>query len=205
MSERLVAAAAADNARSPIINLFSYNLITFVAFLLTMYLNALINIYYCTLTSLERWHLTFLRQQSMWRKLCIYMAFVVYATFSVACTISLCMRLDHWSLFVFVLPLFLTLMCAWLAFQLINTINLIHLMNKVNDCFLLLNESISISHANSFENSSNASNKSKYSSSSHKYNSNNNNRHSAMSQTSGLNNAAAGATGSVYFKSYSNN
>ncbi len=66
-------------------------------------------------------------------------------------------------------------------------------MNKVNDCFLLLNESISISHANSFENSSNLSNKSK---NLQKNGNGNNHRNSPVSQTSGNAGAPNKATNS---------
>ncbi len=38
-------------------NLLSLNLITFICFLLTFYLKSMLSIYYCSLTSLERWNL----------------------------------------------------------------------------------------------------------------------------------------------------
>ena len=163
---------------SSIINLFSYNLLTFFCFLLTFYLKSLLSIYYCTLTSLERWNLSFLCKRSVWRKLFIYFSFLVYLIFALSCTISLCIKLKSW-LFL-ILPFYLLLTLIWCAFQLLNTINLTHLMNKISDCFLLLNESNSISNTNSFENSSNVSKKSR--TTSHIYNPNN--RNSGLSQSS---------------------
>jgi hypothetical protein len=177
---------------SSIINLFSYNLLTFFCFLLTFYFKSILSIYYCTLTGLERWNLSFLCKLSFWRKLSIYVSFLVYLLFILTCTIALCIKLKNWSLLS--LPFYLFISFIWACFQLLNTINLTHLMNKINDCFLLLNESNSLSQANSFENSSNHSKKSK---SSQIYNNNNNNpvcstnrnnRNSTLSQSSGNNN-----------------
>ena len=163
---------------SSIINLFSYNLLTFFCFLLTFYLKSLLSIYYCTLTSLERWNLSFLCKRSFWRKFLIYLSFCVYLIFAIACTISLCIKLTSW-LFL-ILPFYILLTFVWCSFQLLNTINLTHLMNKISDCFLLLNESNSISKTNSFENSSNVSKKSR--TTSHIYNPNN--RNSGLSHSS---------------------
>ena len=163
---------------SSIINLFSYNLLTFFCFLLTFYLKSLLSIYYCTLTSLERWNLSFLCKRSFWRKMLIYLSFFVYLIFAIACTISLCIKLTSW-LFL-ILPFYILLTLIWCSFQLLNTINLTHLMNKISDCFLLLNESNSISKTNSFENSSNISKKSR--TTSHIYNPNN--RNSGLSHSS---------------------
>lgn len=191
---------------SSIIHLFSYNILTFFCFLLTFYLNALLSISQCALTAMERWNLAFLGQLSFWRKLSIYMSFLVYLIYIVTCTIAMCIKLKHWSLLLTLLPLYLFLSFVWCCFQLLNTINLTHLMNKINDCFLLLNESNSLSHeANSFENSSNHSKKSK---SSQIYNNNNPvcstasnpNRNSTLSQSSGNNNN--GGAKSFKFKKF---
>jgi hypothetical protein len=167
---------------SSIISLLSYNLFTFFCFLLTFYMKSLLSIYYCTLTSLERWNISFLSKLSFWRKLLIYLSFLVYLVFILACTIALCIKLSNWS-FLF-LPIYFLISFVWCCFQLLNTVNLIHLMNKISDCYLLVNESNSLSNTNSFENASNLSKRSKYSQQ-------NNNRHSTLSQSSNINKSSS--------------
>lgn len=147
---------------SSIFNLFSYNLFTFLCFLLTFYFESLLSIYYCSLTSLERWNISFLCKLSFWRKLSIFVTFLVYLMFVLACTVALCVQFKQWSFLV--LPFFFLVSFVWCCFELLNTINLTHLMNKISDCYLMLNES----------NSDNASNLIKRSHNSNTNNSNNN-------------------------------
>lgn len=203
---------------SSIINLFSYNLMTFFCFLVTFYLNSLLSIYFCSLSCLERWNLSFLCKISFWRKLSIFLSFIVYLIFVLTCTIAICIRFRSWSFLI--LPIFFSLSFVWCLFQLLNTINLSHLMNKISDCYLLLNESSNLNNINSAENASSHSHshsqgrKSK-SQSSHMISSqsqhnainnplhgslngidalNSGNRNSALSQSSSTNNNAAAAS-----------
>ena len=101
-------------------SLLSLNFITFVCFLLTLYTKCLLGIYYCTLTSLERWNLAFLSKPALWRKLAIYVSFAVYVLFLVACTISLCIEFEHWAFLI--APIFLIVACVWCCFELMNTV-----------------------------------------------------------------------------------
>lgn len=142
-------------------NLYSYNFLTFTSFLITFYLKSFLNIYYCTLTSLERWNLSFLSSTSFagsstggssstfslnnryfWRKLLIYATFFLYLLFIVTCTGYTIVKFNKWS--ILILPFFYTLTLVWLLFQVLNIINLNNLLNKINDCYLLLNESNSV-------------------------------------------------------------
>ena len=137
------------------LNLFSYNFLTFLSFLITFYLKSFLNIYYCTLTSLERWNLSFLSGSSntslsnryFWRKLLIYASFFVYVLFIVTCTGYSVVRYQKWS--ILILPFFYTFTLVWLLFQVLNIINLNNLLNKISDCYLLLNETNSIAIENS--------------------------------------------------------
>ncbi|CAF0816190.1 unnamed protein product [Brachionus calyciflorus] len=158
--------------QTSIINILSYNILTFAGFLLTFYFKSSISIYYCSLNSLERWNISFLCRLNIWRKLTIYTSFLIYILFVLSCAITLCIRFKKWSFLI--LPLFLLMALVWSSFQLLHIINLSHLMNKITDCFLLLNEATS---TNSFENSSNISKKSK-----------NFNRDSTLTQSSSSNN-----------------
>lgn len=121
-------------------NLLSYNLFTFFCFLLTFYLKAIMSIYYCSLTSLERWNLAFLSKLPLTRKLAIFFSFLIYALFFVSCMIALCVEYEHWAFLV--IPIFLCVALVWCSFELMNTINLTYLMNKINDCYLLMNEPV---------------------------------------------------------------
>ena len=129
-----------DNEEPSTFNLLSYNLFTFFCFLLTFYLKAVMSIYYCSLTSLERWNLAFLSKLPLTRKLAIFFSFFVYALFFVSCMIALCVEYEHWAFLV--IPIFLCLALVWCSFELMNTINLTYLMNKINDCYLLMNEPV---------------------------------------------------------------
>lgn len=142
---------------SSIITLLSYNILTFSAFLLTLYFKSIVNIYYCTLNSLERWNISFLCQMSFWHKLVIYLSCFFYFLFSITCSITLLIRFKSWSFLIF--PIYLFFAVLWCSFQILSMINLTHLMNKIADCYLLLNETKSLSNTNSFENSSNLSRK----------------------------------------------
>lgn len=143
---------------SSIINLLSFNVLTFFAFLLTLYFKSIVNIYYCTLNSLERWNISFLCNFSFWHKIAIYASYFFYFLFSITCSITLSIRFKSWSFLI--LPIYLFFCVLWCSFQLLSMINLSHLMNKIVDCYLLLNETNSLSNTNSFENSSNLSRKS---------------------------------------------
>lgn len=166
------------------VNIYGLNLLTLVSFLVTLYLKSALGIYYCTLTSLERWNIAFLATvHSLARQLAIWSTLVVQIAFGVTCGLALVfVSLGTWRAFVLV-PIYTVLALLWAAFQLLNTVNLLHLLNKIGDCFLLLNESNSV--ANSIENSSNLSRKSK------------SNRQSTLSQQSQSNhNLSSGSVSS---------
>lgn len=73
-------------------SLLAINFFTFLVFLLTLYTKCLVSIYYCTLTSLERWNLAFLSKSIMWRKAAIFATSGLYALFMLACTVALCVE-----------------------------------------------------------------------------------------------------------------
>ena len=137
-------------------NLFSYNFITFVCFLVTFFFKSMLSIYYCSLTSLERWNLSFLSKVIVWRKLCILASFLVYVLFFATCVVALCVEYKHWSFLI--VPIFMCLACVWFCFASLNTINLTHLMNKINDCHLLLNEPAAVSVVSESSSSKKAAN-----------------------------------------------
>lgn len=143
------------------LNLYGLNALTLVAFLVTLYLKSALSIYYCTLTSLERWNLAFLStlHHTLWRQLAIWTGFVLCTAFGLVCGAGLLLGSlgSAWRLFA-LFPLYALLALFWTAFQLLNTVNLLHLLNKIADCFLLLNES---AISGTGENSSNLSRKSK--------------------------------------------
>ncbi len=136
------------------LNLFSYNFLTFVSFLITFYLKSFLNTYYCTLTSLERWNLSFLSGSSsnslnnryFGRKLLIYASFFIYLSFTATCTGYTIVKYRKWS--ILILPFFYLFALVWLLFQVLNIINLNNLLNKISDCYLLLNESTSLLDSN---------------------------------------------------------
>jgi hypothetical protein len=133
------------------INLLSYNILTFAGFLVTLYSNSLLlNIYSCSLTTLERWNIAYLskphqsshhNQYALFTRklLTIYLTYACYVLFSLVSVVALFLRLQRWSLLF--MPVYLLVAFVWCAFQLLNVINLSHLMNKINDCYLLVNES----------------------------------------------------------------
>jgi hypothetical protein len=129
------------------LTLVSYNFLTFASFLITFYLKSFLNTYYCTLTSLERWNLSFLSGSSntslsnryFWRKLLVYASFFVYVAFICTCTGYTIAKYRKWS--ILILPFFYFFALIWLLFQVLNIINLNNLLNKISDCYLLLNES----------------------------------------------------------------
>lgn len=124
---------------STFIRLFSWNLLTFLCFLFTLYFKALLSLYFCTLSSLERWNITYLSTMSIWRKLSISLTILVYFLFAITCGIAICVRFKKWAFLV--LPFYILVTFLWLSFQLLNTINLSNLINKITDCYLMLNES----------------------------------------------------------------
>ena len=154
----LILKAQIGDNQSSFINLLSFNILTFSGFLLTLYFKSIVNIYYCTLNSLERWNISFMCKMSFWHKLVIYSSYLVYFLFSITCSITLLIRFKSWSFLIF--PVYLFFVFLWCSFQVLSMINLSHLMNKIADCYLLLNETNSLSNTNSFENSSNISRKS---------------------------------------------
>lgn len=165
------------------LNIYGLNLLTLISFLVTLYLKSALSIYYCTLTSLERWNIAFLATvHSIWRQLAIWSCFIVQMSFGVTCGVALVFSfIGTWRIFV-LFPVYVVLALLWAAFQLLNTVNLLHLMNKIGDCFLLLNESNSVSNS---ENASNLSRKSK------------SNRQSTLSQQSQSNhNLSSGSVSS---------
>lgn len=169
-----------------VFSLLSPNLFTFLCFLLTLYIKSLLSIYYCSLTSLERWNLAFLSKLPFWRKLAIFFSFSIYVLFMIACTVALCIEYRHWSFLV--IPFFLAMACIWCSFELMNTVNLTYLMEKINDCYSLMNEVTGLNSETNSMGHLNLSNKrSNFLSDSNS----NNIRNSMLSQSSNINNNRA--------------
>lgn len=79
-----------------------------------------------------------LSQPDALRRISIYTSFATYTLFPIACTITLTIQYAHWAFLV--VPIFLCLALVWLAFGLMNCVNLTYLMAKVSSCRQALSE-----------------------------------------------------------------
>jgi hypothetical protein len=161
-----------------------------MSFLTTFYLKSFLNTYYCTLTSLERWNLSFLsgsnstslNNRYFGRKLLVYASFFVHLAFTATCTGYTIVKYRKWS--ILILPFFYFFALIWLLFQVLNIINLNNLLNKISDCYLLLNESTSLLDNNNKSKMGHHRASSLSRQSSTNLNNNNNNLHSCSTSSS---------------------